>query len=382
MFKGGVTGKITKTSNVPSVTEPIDFGSTQPFHSREIQNNGVSSFYNFSENEWLTVADGNGKQDYTSVKGRKKKAIKWGQLKLFITELQFLNKYWNESEVAKPTCVYVGAAPGHHIAVLANMFPQVNFELYDARNFDPALNLLDNVKTFVQYFTTETAEKYKDRNDIFFISDIRSLEYNKEKEGDEEIIERLNEQIADRDMRMQMEWVQIIKPFKAHLKFRLPYAQKWVKGSTYSYLDGDLYKQPFAPLTSTEARLVVDLNYPLRNWDFRVYEKMMFYHNNVIREHIKFVNPLTNIVEPISEELGLLMDYDSVVFAVTVREYLEKFGIVEPTAAQVLALCKYIIEQIGQNIVSLVTIRAGGKPGISESQLKEVSKLLGDEDEE
>lgn len=368
MLKLGVKVDKTKVlkSNEFVSEEIIDLGPTAVFHSNEIKGNGLSKVtYNFNENKWLTLGDGSGKQGYFSRKAMKKTAIKWGQLKLFITELQFLNKYWNPIEVPKPICVYIGAAPGTHIKALAKMFPQFTFELYDGRDFDSSLSQFSNIKTYVEYFTDETAAKYADRSDVYLISDIRSLVYNTQNE-DTEDIQLKNEEIVSKDMNMQLSWVQKVKPVKAHLKFRPPYDLPCIKTDTCNYLDGDIYKQAFAPLTSTETRLVTDANMPVINWKFKIYEQMMFYHNNVVREHVKFVNPLTNINENISEELGLLQDYDSVVFTVTVKDYLEKFNVNNPTPDQVLSLCKFIIDEVGSGIIDLLKIRSGQKIGLDE----------------
>jgi hypothetical protein len=124
------------------------------------------------------------------------------------------------------------------------------------------------------------------------------------------------------------------------------------------YLDGDVYKQAFAPLTSTETRLIPDLNVPLREWNYKTYEEMMFYHNSTVREKVKFVNPLTNINEAVSKELGLLQDFDSVCFVTTVQEYLIKFGIT-PSPEQTLLMCKSIIDSVGNGVTTLVKIRSG-----------------------
>ncbi len=349
-----------------SEVEGIDLGSTPVFHNTIIQNSGsdLNQTFNYKEDDWLLVADGSGSQKYTSRKGMVKKALKWGQMKLFITELQFLNKYWDPVAVPNPLCVYVGAATGNHIVFLAKMFPQIQFHLYDGRSFDPRLESVENVKLFVKLFTDEDVAKYTGRNDVFFISDIRSLEYNQDSIQNEET-DKKNEDTTIQDMTLQMDWVVRIKPVKAHLKFRLPYnyddKYEWSREKkSFQYLDGDIYKQPFAPPTSTETRLVPDLKLAVRDWDFRAYENMMFYHNNVIREHVKFINPLTGINEPISEELGLLQDFDSMVFITTVKEYLEKFIEVRSISIeQIMKLSKAIIKDVGADVITFADLRAG-----------------------
>ncbi len=360
---------IAKESSVP------DYGPTQPIQNIDAQYGDITQPFDYKENNWLTVGDGCGSQKYFSRAGRVKKAVKWGQLKLFTSELQFFNKYWDADKIPNPIVIYVGAAPGNHIHFLAQMFPQITFFLYDTQPFDSRLYEIDNVKLADRYFSKEIdIEYYKQFNDrIFFISDIRSLAYEKGFQGDEEY-ERKNEELALNDMNLQMEWVKELKPVKAHLKFRLPYEYKWTDKDYkfVRFLDGDLYKQSWSAPTSTETRLVPDLSLPERNWDFRVYESMMFYHNNVVREHIQFINPLTNINENICQELGLTQDFDSTVFVTTVREYIQKFnGNTDPES--VLKLCKAIIEDVGKSIVSIAGLRSGVN---NEAKLYAIQKAM------
>jgi hypothetical protein len=358
----------------------IDTGPTPVFHNIEVQNNGdlTKPFY-YKEDPWLTVCDGCGKQEYFRRADRIKTAIKWGQLKLFTSELSFLNRYWNPVEVPEPTVVYVGAAPGNHIYFLSRMFPLAKFYLYDKQPFDARLFDLPNVVIEQRYFEQEDIDSFKGRNDVFFISDIRNIKYTKDDNTEE--TERLNTQIVIDDMNLQMSWVKEIQPVKAMIKFLLPYVYAWTTEKYLTYMDGDIYKQPWAGQTSTECRMVPDLSMPPRNWSYEVYQSMMFYHNNVIREHIKFVNPLTTIVEPLSKDLGLLNDWDSTVFTMTVKDYLVKFN-VETTPDAVLRLCKAIIEDIGKGTVSLTGLRSGAVSGDKLIAIQKAMKEMGEEQEE
>ena len=152
--------KVSKNVNFRSAkTEAINLGSTPVFHNTEIFK-GFDDTYVYDEDDWLLIGDGCGKQEYFRRRGMRKTCLKWGQMKLFITELQFLNKYWNPEEVPNPTCVYVGAATGNHIVFLARMFPQIKFHLYDGIEFDPRLSKYSNVRNYVKLFTDEDSKFY------------------------------------------------------------------------------------------------------------------------------------------------------------------------------------------------------------------------------
>ena len=357
----------------------IDLGPTPLFHNIEVQNGDISKPFYYKENPWLTVCDGCGKQEYFRRADRVKTALKWGQLKLFTSELSFLNRYWNSSEVPDPVIVYVGAAPGNHIYFLSRMFPMAKFYLYDKQPFDARLETLPNVVIQQRYFEQDDIDTFKERDDVFFISDIRNIKYTKDENTED--TERLNTQIVLDDMNLQMSWVKEIKPVKALIKFLLPYIYSWNPDTYMTYMDGDIYKQPWAGQTSTECRMVPDLELTPKNWDYKTYESMMFYQNNVIREHVKFVNPLTNIMEPISKDLGLLNDWDSTVFTMTVKDYLIKFN-GETTPDAVLRLCEAIINDIGKETVSLTSLRSGAVNGEKLIAIQKAMKEMGEDQEE
>lgn len=208
---------------------------------------------------------------------------KFGQLKLFVTELFFLCNYWDPSRIKSPTVLYIGAGPGHHLVTLVRMFPTINWELYDLQEFAPGLKDLPNVTLFEKYFEDSDIPRYSNRDDVFLICDIRSLTY---KQGDVKWTWS-NESKVIEDMKLQESWVLKIKPVWGSLKFRLPYAQKEVikrLGDSWNYLDGQIYIQPWIGLTSSETRLIVSRdNLIPKDWDYSKYERQMSYHNGVRR---------------------------------------------------------------------------------------------------
>lgn len=373
----GTVGKSLKapSSRILEKEEGLDFGPTVVFHEKT---KTIGTPFLFHENDWLTLGDGDGYQEWFSRQGKTKNAIKWGQLKLFTSEMQFFNKFWNPKEVPNPVCVYVGAAPGTHIPFLAQMFPWFTFHLYDPRDvFDPELKKNDKIQLHTQFFSDEDAKKYAKRNDIFFLSDIRSTTYNKGNFPTEQD-QKENEELVRQDMERQMRWLEIIRPYKAQIKFRLPYTYHWQKDTTFEYFDGDIYRQVWAPQTSTETRLVPDLQAPKRKWNSKLYEQMMFYHNNIVREHAVFINPLTGVNGPIDADLGLTQDFDSVVFVSTLQDYCKKFhkGLLASEEETVKILARAIIDNVGKKIITISNLRAGVKGRLSPGTEEEMKKLL------
>ena len=79
---------------------------------------------------------------------RSKKVLHFGQLKLLFSEILYLSKSFNPNS----TVVYIGVADdGFHISFLADMFKELNFELWDKAEF--GLELRSNIKLINRFFT-------------------------------------------------------------------------------------------------------------------------------------------------------------------------------------------------------------------------------------
>ena len=194
----------------------------------------------------------------------------WGQRKLFLSELTLLTEYHNLNirEV-----VYAGAAPGTHVLFLMELFPHIKFVLIDPRSFDDKLveKRGDKLELYRAYFTDDWARRWRGRDDVAFISDIRTGVWNRH--GNE-----MSERMIWQDMLNQERWVEIMNPIIAMLKFRLP----WAAGNT-RYLGGAIQLQIWAPRSSTETRLVVRRGDPKTIYDNKKYEGQMFFFNSVAR---------------------------------------------------------------------------------------------------
>ena len=234
-----------------------------------------------------------------------KTSISWGQRKLLLILISFLTQHC--SEVENPIIVYAGAAPGVNIGLVADLFPKITWHLYDPATFKVKTDTKRKIIVYNKIFTDENA-LYWSKKKVIFISDIRTADYTKT-----ENLTQNEEQIFG-DMEMQKRWVEIIKPVKTQLKFRLNYTGDG-RPDEMEYLDGVLYKQPWAPQTSSETRLVLtspDLKY--KNYSCQKYEYQMFYHNVILREKEKYENSFAD------EELG--EDWDSACEVYIWQKYL------------------------------------------------------------
>lgn len=78
-------------------------------------------------------------EQYRTTKGEFKNVVKWGQRKLTITLIQFFTLHWNPTKHPRPKALYIGAAPGCSINVAAELFPEIEWHLYDSAPFNRKL---------------------------------------------------------------------------------------------------------------------------------------------------------------------------------------------------------------------------------------------------
>lgn len=258
--------------------------------------------------EYYTMIDKSfPRKPYKKEKNHFRPVLHWGQLKLFLSEVELLNliiagKINNTGK--PPLLLYVGAAPGNHTNFLSDMYPDVKFDLWDGQPF--VCRETDRIKIHNNYFFNEDAERYvkqgyMDKYFTILVSDIRRA-------SDEETVKG--------DMAMQLDWWKAMKPDLAMFKFRLP----WSGGIT-EYPEGDIYTQAFPGTNSSEMRLIFKGDAKLIAYDNRKYEEQCFYHNQERRgqcfNHPKFPNKNYSI-----EKDGFDNCYDCIKMITLIDEYL------------------------------------------------------------
>ena len=280
--------------------------------------------------------------------------VHWGQLKLFMSE--FFTFIYHLEDLEVKDILYIGAAPGDHIYVLAQLFDDFQYHLYDTQNFDSRLNELSNVTIYKKYFDDVDLEKWEKKDRCLLISDIRTLTYNPG--GMNKSSKKANEDAVWSDMKLQQKWVEKLKPYLSLVKFRLPFAYDFVlkEGKERCYLDGLVLRQVYNKPTSSETRLLIkEIDY--KNWDILSYEQKMAFHNSKIRT-LKFTNPVLEDESMIYKEKGLLNDFDSTYFCVLVMDYLKSIDEI-PNQENVYSIIDFIIDNISSKGSNLLSKRAG-----------------------
>lgn len=213
------------------------------------------------------------------------KALHLGQRKLFLSEVEFLNGIVKSRQHPNYTLIYVGAAPGLHIPLLAEMFPEISFILYDPAPFQITSN--DRIAIHRTLFTDDLLSQYEKLENLLFVSDIRSSPApnasKKEVETKGELPAEVVafEEEVEKNLAQQKKWVEALRPFRSLLKFRFPFS---LEEKTSRYLKGVIHFQAYAPPQSAETRLEVygeDLSEV--EYNHRVYEEQLFYFNTIYR---------------------------------------------------------------------------------------------------
>lgn len=280
--------------------------------------------------------------------------VHWGQLKLFCSEFASMIYHLNHSRVSD--IVYIGAAPGDHIYVLAQLYEDFTYHLYDSEKFDSRLKELSNVKIYSKYFDDVDLNHWSDKSKIFLISDIRTLSYDSS--GFDEKTQRRNEDSVWSDMQLQRRWVETLEPELSLLKFRLPFAHDFIleEGKERKYLEGLVMRQVYNKPTSSETRLLVS-NIEHKDWNLISYERKLAYHNCRIRT-LNFLNPITNNEEKIYKSKGLFNDFDSTYLCTLVMDFLISVEEV-PNTENVTNMLDFILNNISSKKSNLLSKRAG-----------------------
>jgi hypothetical protein len=284
--------------------------------------------------------------------------IHLGQLKLMISELQLILNFVPQHKTKRVVIVYAGSAPGNHIPFLSQMFPDIIFHLYDKNKFsfgnlsperwkhhiptkmdDLLVSIFDDARkqerihihTVDSFFTDDIAKLYNQYVDGYCVVLISDIRRNVVADDQNEVIDSMNENTIIEDMNAQMRWVELMNPETSMLKFRLPYgktdASKQIvnrDAQTTEYFAGTLFFGVFAPVSSTEMRLVPAKRLASGEYHKVIYnnvdiEQLAAYHNRKVRKQDEQMEYVVG-----GEQI---MGYDQAAYRFVLSEYLNAVGI-------------------------------------------------------
>jgi hypothetical protein len=265
---------------------------------------------------------------YESTFPKPKSVVHWGQLKmLLITLIFFINKI--DPNDINVHIIYPGSARGDDILILCDLFPNTNWHLIDPRPHHPNLKNNKQIKEIISdFFTEETAkyfyEKFKNRNHkLLFISDIRS------KTDDTNVLI---------DQEKNIIWHKIINPDYSFFKFRCNYEGNKI----YKYYKGEIFLQPYAPMSSTESRILLSKDLEEYEYNIEEYQGKFLYFNRIIRPSffIKSIIKNNNYFDHC---------YDCTYFSYLIKNYLNKFSLFNPyKTTNIFNIMKIITNKISK----------------------------------
>ena len=242
------------------------------------------------------------------------------QLKMFFTELMFLNKYAKKGD----TIICVGAAPGFHTGKLAELFPDCLFDLWDEESY----NIIprDNINMNYSLFTNKQAEKYKKSTKGYLLMCDLSGPYM-----EDDIVEYKKRTIDGVDiivseyMYSQFKWCRTLQPRAAFLKFQLSH-----RDLPTHYFGGTIHLQPFSPLINETRLLVTDYD-KLVEYDPSAYDKKISYHNGYNRCKTYQSNPWTIFLN----KHNLFPGWDTIISLGILLKYVEKTNRLNPDLSKI-----------------------------------------------
>lgn len=263
-------------------------------------------------------------------------------IRLLLAEINFITRYVKYEE--RPVrIIYIGAAPGFHLAKLMKMFKFnedecIYFDLYDDQPLHPDLEQYiienpDQVTMYRELFSVDTAERYDNStDDIYLITDQRDPKFSKDPifGSDKDAKEKWQvekEASYAADMELQKNICIRLQPKYACLRFRPPHFYTGITPDDEAmiYFSGVCWLMLYGDLKSTESRLVTS-NYSTVDykWNIKTYQYRLNYYNAEIRESL-LLNPITKEQTPLPNMLGNM--FEPVMTLVHIIEYFKSIGI-------------------------------------------------------
>lgn len=233
------------------------------------------------------------------------------QKSLLIIETYFLLQAIPKD--AKATLLYIGADPGDHLNILAEMFPNITFHVYDPlemKKITETHNLIKHQQTF----TDDFCYLYEENPDtpLLLISDIRNKNYSADPKTKQQV--QANADMILNDMDCQQRWVKKLKPRMSLLRFRplLKTELEERPRARFEYLTGVHLKLPYSKEKTNSMMLMVGEHLTTGTYYDNDIVDHLKYHNIVIRNTRKYINPFTYVfndllsIEEISQWVGVM----------------------------------------------------------------------------
>ena len=266
--------------------------------------------------------------DSTKIEYSRIKAISSKYNRQLMNCFQFMllfNNYWDHNIHPNPTFV-IAANDEHTVKDLVPLIKMI-YDLSDSNNNfivnfkihtdEPFIHFSENVEFLPQMNIDELIEHYSgDNSNMFLFYSGFSTTDLKGRDKDEL---RLNEMYESGEL------IDILKPAKASIQFRIPHYYINEESQDIEFFEGHLFFQPFNEIKSSEGRMIVDFSEDPKNSKYStkdISEQFNFF-DRIVREQ-KYLNPYTNDQTPINKSIGLFNSFEDVMFAEMVINFYKK----------------------------------------------------------
>ena len=308
-----------------------------------------------------------------------------GQKKLLYSEIEFYNELAIHHDLNDILVVYIGSGHGIHEPIIFDMFPELDFYFIDPVKYKfthPLTNNKDRFYYLRDYYTDESYHKILEWNSerknkkIALICDIRT--------STDDTLE-LNELDVFNNMISQHKWTIQLNSIAYLLKLRFPLIKRNIRyeffeynkiennikikkikkyrKKGFKYLKGKIMIQIYAPLESTETRLLhirksLDEKFEYDNYDIYKYNFNCYYFNFIDRLKIYKYDESDKIKNYI---VGVDDGYESVCEYYIIYHYFKNVKKEDPKLEKIVQLLNYNINHYNifkDNILcNLITIR-------------------------
>lgn len=198
-----------------------------------------------------------------------------GTYKLFVIFNYFLSRC---RQLGITKIIFISACPFTYGLDLVSAYSEMKFILFDSRHICvPGIDEVQSESdiTFAHNNIVHVCKDFDDDSCHYFDSSYALFSDRRKISGDDAEVISDNEKMFN--------WVTTFRPKLYGLKFRCPYNVK----SSFKYLGGTFYIQPYCNPTSSETRLIGCPDDTLQDVDPTTYASKMFYYNVRLRSKLE-----------------------------------------------------------------------------------------------
>jgi dsRNA-specific ribonuclease len=188
--------------------------------------------------------------------------------KLFNSLLFFLTEYSEHGDV----CICHSSEAGIYLDAIFKLFPRIKFIVINNDNLWGAYTNVKCIGIINNERDMQILSKYVDKGVLYFYGDSNPVTRKTTRDA-----------FSKQELELQRKIIEYITPKKYNIRFNPPATENGKKSSSFDYLAGEVFLQPYNKLSSSETRLIGDTLHS-KVWDLDDYFNRIFYFATFLRE--------------------------------------------------------------------------------------------------